>query len=438
MSLIFDTLVDGELDGSLNPGLATEWSISDDAQTVDFTLREGVTFQDGTPFNADAVVATMDHFMESGSLLAGALSMIDTVEAVDDTHVRFVTNRPAGDLPNVMAGFAGMIVSPASLEAGTTSTDPVGAGPFTVSEVTDSNITFDYWDGYWAADQIIPRGVEVSIYTDDSARMNALKSGQIDAALIRPNQMAEADAAGLMTYDEAAPTAYGLAINADHPVLGNAEVRKAISNAIDRESISEFLLDGRCTVTAQPYPKEHVAHDDSIDEAPYVAYDPDGARATIAAAVPGGLSLTILAPNVTAYQRLAEVLQDQLSDVGIETKVEVIDYADLLGRQRAGDYELIVTLLTSSGPDVATWAEQNYVVRPGSGEFIDPQIPEFIAESRSSVDPAVRAEAFGKITETALNAGTNQVVVCLPSNTFASAANVTGFKSNDPRRMNVP
>ncbi|MFO7190968.1 MAG: ABC transporter substrate-binding protein [Thermocrispum agreste] len=438
LGLIYDSLVDADYDGTLHPQLATEWKLSEDGKTVDFTLREGVTFQDGTPFTADAVVASIEHFKSPESLLAGSLALIESVEAVDDLHVRFKTNRPAGDLPNLMAGFAGMIVSPKSLKAGNTSTKPVGAGPFTVSKVTDAKITFEYWDGYWAADEIVPRGVEVGVFTDDAARLNAVKSGEIHAAIIRPNQLAEAEAAGLKTYEEPAATAYGLAINADHPVLGKPEVRKAISNAIDRERISKFLLDGKCTVSAQPYPKEHIAHDDSIDEAPYVAYDPDKARAAIRQAAPNGLSVTILTPNVSAYQRLSEVLQEQLGKVGITAKIEAIDYADLLARKRAGDYDLIVTLFTASAPDVSTWAEQNYAVKAGSGKFIDPRIPDLITGSRRSADPETRAKAFGQITRVALEAGTNQVVVCLPSHTFTSVAGATGFAVNDPRRMNVP
>jgi peptide/nickel transport system substrate-binding protein len=437
MWLIYDRLIYADPNGSLKPMLATKWTLAEDALSLDLTLREGVTFQDGTPLDAEAVVANMEHMMGEGSLVASSLRMIDKVEVVDAQHVRFLLNRPGGDLPQVLSGFAGMMVSPASLDAGTTGTDPVGAGPYTVSSISDARVTFEFWDGYWDAENIVPQGVEVSVLTDDTARLNALKSGQVDAAIIRPNQLIEAEAAGLQTYRVSSPTAYGIQVNAAHPVLANPDVRRAISAAIDRESIKDFLYDGECEISAQPYPASYWAYSDDIDDSKYIKYDPEAARAAIAAAAPGGLSLTIITPNVTAYQRLSEVLQEQLGEIGIEVKVEPIDYADLLARGRSGDFDLIVTLLLSSSPDPSTWAEQNYRISATAPQYIDPRLPELIEASRRSVDLEERGAAIGQVTKAALDAGTNQIVVCLPSNTFAAGANVTGFEVNNPRHMNV-
>lgn len=437
MWLLYDRLVYAEPNGELQPMLATEWVLSDDARTLDLTLRDGVTFQDGAPFDADAVVTNIAHMMDDSSLTAGSLAMVDDVKAVDPTHVRFTLNRPGGDLPQVLSGFAGMMVSPASIEAGTASTDPVGAGPYKIGTVSDASISFTYWDGYWDAESIIPKAVEVSVLTDDAARLNGLKAGQLDAAIIRPNQLAEAEAASLKTYSVPAATAYGVQVNAANPALSDPDVRRAISQAIDRESITQYLYDGECEVSAQPYPSDYWAHNGDIDEETYTAFDPDAAAAAIEKAAPDGLSLTILTPNVTAYQRLSEVLQEQLADVGIDAAVEAVDYADLLARGRRGDYDLIVTLMTSGGPDPSTWAEQNYRVSPAGSDYIDPRLPELIEQARTSVDLEDRGEAMGKVTEAALEAGTNQIVVCLPSNTFASVANATGFKINDPRALRV-
>ena len=439
MNLIYDTLIDIDVEGNLLPGLATEWAMSEDGTSFDLTLREGVTFSDGEPFDADAVVANFDHLREDGSLVASSLSMVESVEAVDPLHVRLTLNRPGGDLPQVLTGFAGMMVSPASLTAGTTGTEPVGAGPFTLSDLTNSGATFEAWDGYWDADATVASSVVVDVLPDDSARLNALKSGQYDAGVISPGQIAEAESAGLETYSRAGATANGISVNAaSNPVLADPDVRRAISSAIDREQISEFLYDGQCAVDAQPYAEGHWAHNDDIDDDEYVSYDPDAARATISAAAPDGLSLKLLTLNITEFQRLAEAVQEQLSEVGIKTEVEALDLADLLARQRKGDYDLIAILFITGDPDPSTWAEHNYLLGPASTEYLDPRIPELIEASRMSVDKAARAEAIGELTQTALEAGTNQIVVCQWPATFAYVDGVTGFEPNDPREMRVP
>ncbi|PRZ39698.1 peptide/nickel transport system substrate-binding protein [Antricoccus suffuscus] len=434
--LIYDTLIHTDTNGVLTPMLATDWKLSSDGMSLDMTLRDGVKFQDGSTFDAKAAVSNFDYMRSDKSLVANSLAMVKSVEATGPLALKFMMSRPGGDLPGLLAGLAGMMSSPASLAAGTNATKPVGAGPFKIGTISNAKVTFTYWDGYWNAKDIVPRSVEVSFIADDAARLNALKSGQLDIAISRASQIPEAEAAGLEHFEIPAATAYAVQLNATQPGLDNPDVRRAISMAIDREGINKTLGNGICSITAQPYNDKYWAHDKTIDEKPYLKHDVAAAKALVAKNAPD-LSLTILAPNITVYQHLAEVVQGDLSKIGISAKVNAIDYVDLTTRSLKGDYQMVVTLTTPGSPDPASWESKYFKLSPVSDVYLDPKIPEYLAESYLSADPKLRATAIGKATNAALEAGTNQITICVPPNTWLGAAGLTGFASNDPRHVLV-
>lgn len=425
---VYENLIRADAGGELVPGLAEEWSLSNDGLTFDLTLRAGVTFHDGTPVDAAAVVANIEHSKAEGSLLAPVLAVVDTAEAIDETNVRFTLTRPGGDLPEILRGYAGMMASPASIAGGTLSTEPVGAGPFTVTAITDTTVTYERWDDYWDADSIQLDGMEVTVMTDDIARLNALRSGQLDGTFIRPNQAAEAEAAGLLTETGPRVFTYGIYLNPASPEFADPDVRRAISLAVDRPSIESFLYDDRCTPAAQLFPPEYWAYNNEIDDEAYMAYDPEAARALLAEAAPDGLRFTLTTATITNYQRLAEVLQDQLGQIGVEVEVEAIDSNDLAARVRAGEYSATVSALYAANPDPAAYAAQYYVAGPGSTEYIVPELEASVEASRLTIDRHERADAIGEISAEVLDAGTPIVAVCIPDIVFAYRDGVSGLQ----------
>lgn len=429
LTTTYDGLIRTGDEGELAPGLATEWSLSDDGLTFEMTLREGVTFQDDTPFDADAVVANIEHVKADDSLIAPTLAFIDSVEAVDPTTVRFTLSRPGGDLPELLRGYAGLMASPTALAAGTLGQAPVGAGPFRVTAMTDTNIVYERWDGYWNADQVSLASVEIAVMTDDIARLNAARSDQLDGTFVRPDQVAEAESAGLQTVTGPPTTIYGLSLNPSIPQFENAEVRKAISMAIDRDSINSFLFADACEPTVQLFAPTFWAYSDDIDDAELLTYNPDGASAILEQEAPGGITMTLLVSPITAYQRLAEVLQQQFAEVGVTMQIETVDTADRDAHRRAGDYEAILSPLYPANPDPSTFAEQFYRLAPGSTEYVDPTLPDLIAETRLTVDREERSAAIGEITATVLEAGTPTVGVCIPSLTYVFDESVSGFET---------
>lgn len=128
---VYDRLTQLKSDGenaSLEPMIATDWEFAPDGMSITFALRDDVTFVDGQSLDAEAVVANFKRAIGPGSTVSGYLSMVESVEAVDPQHVRINTNRPAADLPYVLSGAAGSLVSPAALDNPDLDVAPVAQG----------------------------------------------------------------------------------------------------------------------------------------------------------------------------------------------------------------------------------------------------------------------------------------------------------------------
>src|SRR5690606_10182092 len=151
---IYEGLVEFDESGEIQPLLATSWTVSEDQREWTFTLREGVTFHDGTPFDANAVKASLDRILdpENGFGRRSTLAAIETVEVVDDHTVKLVTAEPFGPLLAHLASDAAVIISPAALEqhGEEIGWNPVGTGPFTyASHVPEQSVTVRRNDAYW-------------------------------------------------------------------------------------------------------------------------------------------------------------------------------------------------------------------------------------------------------------------------------------------------
>src|SRR5690606_5671244 len=142
VGLLYDPLVRRAPDGTFHPGLAESWTFSEDNRTLELTLREGVTFQDGAPFTAQAVKANLDAAKAGKTNFTNYLSDVESVEVVDDRHVRLTLDEAAAPILGVLAGEAGMIISPQALSRDDLSTNPAGTGPYTLDSFGGSDLGF--------------------------------------------------------------------------------------------------------------------------------------------------------------------------------------------------------------------------------------------------------------------------------------------------------
>ena len=327
--ITYDRLVHQAPDASAVPGLAESWDFSEDGSSLTFRLRDGVTFHDGEPFDAEAVKANIERAQTvEGSAVVSELSVIESVEVVDDLTVRFALGGPAASLPLILSDRAGAMVSPAAFDNPDLDTAPVGAGMFTVSNYDEgASVTYQAYPDYWDPDAVNVDTIEMQIQADSSTRLNAARTGQIDWTFIDQNQVADAEAGGLTLLPTLTLSSQHLQLNRSRDVFADARVRQAVNHAIDRESIVEALLFGQGQASWQIFPDGYFAN--SPDAATY-PYDPDRARELLAeAGYPDGFSFELITSAIPARVQVAEAIQGQLAQVGITMNISQVPGAQI-------------------------------------------------------------------------------------------------------------
>ena len=201
VSLVYASLTQLDEKGNAGPGLAQSWTYNADGTAVTFTLRPGLTFTDGTPLNADAVKQSLLRGKtQQNSLLKDQLSTIKDITTSGDLDVTLNLAAPDFQVPNLLAGKTGAIVSPAAFtkDAAAIPTAPVGAGPFKFeSFVPESKAVLVKNPGYWDAADIKLDRLVLTTGTDPSSVIAAVQTGSLDVATITGSQVAQAKAAGL-------------------------------------------------------------------------------------------------------------------------------------------------------------------------------------------------------------------------------------------------
>jgi peptide/nickel transport system substrate-binding protein len=293
---------------------------------VTFTLRPGLTFTDGTALDAAAVRdSLLRGKTQQNSLLKDQLATIADVTADDAMHVTVRLVAPDFQVPNLLAGKTGAIVSPKAFRenADAIPTAPVGAGPFRFeSFVPESKAVLVKNPGYWDAKDIAIERLELTTGTDPTSVIAAVQSGALDVATITGRQVEQAKAAGLEVDVVDSFTVNQVDVHSGLAPLTDRRVVDALKYAIDRKAIIDVTNGGIGSVTYQPFPQGYVAYNPALDQA--FAYDPAKAKAMLADAgyQPGRLSLTVTVNSVA--QATAELVQQQLQAVGVNATIKVV------------------------------------------------------------------------------------------------------------------
>jgi peptide/nickel transport system substrate-binding protein len=290
----YDRLIEFSPSGELVPMLATDWSFNADATVLDMTLREGVVFHDGEPFDAAAVKANIERGKTlEGSTVAADLAGITDVEVVDDHHVRVHLLEPDVSILGLLSDRAGIMISPAAFDENLEAV-AVGAGPFRLIEHRAGDVTvFERFEDYWDPDAALVQRLEIHVVPDATTRLNGLRAGQFDLINPTASQYDEVKSLpGIAVRTDPGLFAINMGLNRSRSEFGDVRVRRALYHAIDRESICQAILFGQCDVSVQPFPDGYWAANPDITSDRY-AYDPDRARELLAeAGLPDGFSFT--------------------------------------------------------------------------------------------------------------------------------------------------
>lgn len=318
-----------EKDGKPAPGLVESWEYNDDGTAVTFTLKDGLTFQDGSPVNAEAAAFYFNRAKtQENSALLGSYSNIDTVTA--DSDLDFTVHLKSVDyqvpyLLSIRAGFLTSQKATATADdaAALNSRLPVGAGPFKVVEyVPESHIYLEKFDDYWNADEIHIDRIEISFGVDASSVVSGIQTGVYNFSQVSGAQIQEARDAGLDLVSDIS-TNWGvqfLNVNRKVEPFTDERVVEAFRYAIDQQAFVDSVLLGEGEVTHQIVPSEHAAFNEDLETA--FEYDPKKAKALLAEAGYGdGLEVT-LSPSPFQNSAYPELVQAQLADVGVTVKID--------------------------------------------------------------------------------------------------------------------
>ncbi|MCP2636011.1 ABC transporter substrate-binding protein [Microbacterium sp. HD4P20] len=258
---VYDTLLTCNQDGTVGPGAAEEFDFTDDNTTLTMTLREGMTFEDGSPVDSAAVKASIEHMQSGGG--SGAVRVAGlAIEAPDDRTVVVTAPAPRGLLATYMCLSPGIIASPAAISSPDVDSVPVSSGPYTfdaANSTSGSVMTFVKRDDYWNADAYPYEEIVVTVMTDVTARLNALKTGQVDGATLSAQTFAEAEASQLAITEWVDATNGIVIFDRDGtmvPALAEPKVRQAMNMVFDRAGIAQGLFQGLVDPTTQMFGPE--------------------------------------------------------------------------------------------------------------------------------------------------------------------------------------
>ncbi|MEN0040842.1 MAG: ABC transporter substrate-binding protein [Pseudomonadota bacterium] len=434
---IFDRLVDQNEKQQLLPGLATSWKPINDT-TWEFKLREGVKFHDGSDFNADDVVCTIERApnVPNSPSSFGTYLKGKTVEKIDDFTIHFKTAEPyplmANDISTIriISNETGCNATTEDFNAGPAA---VGTGPFKfVSYTPGESIVMERNEDYWGKKPIWSE-IEFRPISSGPSRVASLLAGDVDMiAAVPTTDITTLKANGDVTLsqgvsnrviylhmDQFRENSPFVKANGGGDIknpLMDVRVRKAISMAISRDAIVERVMEGVALPAGQLLPEGFFGVSDKLD---VVAYDPEGAKAMLAeAGYPDGFEMTIHGPNDRYINdaKIAEAVAQMLTRVGIKTAVETMPRSVYFGRaSRGGEGDLpefsfiLVGWGAGSGEAssplkslIHTFDADKGFGSSNRGRHSDLETDALIEEALRTVDDAKRQELLAQATERAI------------------------------------
>ena len=319
---VFDTLLRQDANGDLAPGLATEWTYNDDYTELTLTIRDGVTFTDGTALTADVVTQNLQHFMDSSGPDVVNMQFVDSVETVDETHVKLTLSAPDPMLTQWMTGSMGYIASPDSWDNPDVATNPVGSGPYTLdttSTVVGSVYVYTKNPEYWDDSYHVYDTLTINYYEDSTALLNALQGNQVDAASFSdPSSLPQVEGAGYTVNTSDLDWAGLILFDRDGamaPALGDVRVRQAINYALDRDALLQNVAMGYGDVTSSIWSTAASGYLADLDS--YYTYDVAKAQELMnEAGYADGFELSM--PSSAYFPTaLLTAVQQQLGEIGI-------------------------------------------------------------------------------------------------------------------------
>ena len=441
---IYDRLISRDYDFNYEPSLAESWDTSEDGLTWTFHLREDVKFHNGTAFTAKDVKFTIDTILdpEAASPAQSDFAAIKGTEVVDDYTINIMLNTPFPNLLFVLSNTAAGIVNQEAYEQYGDEYGVkyvIGTGPYMFEEwrqgdeiVLIKNPEYE-WGPAWmsntgpsAIDKIILKTI-----ADENSRLMELLAGNVQILRDVPATFIEkvADSEDVtISRGEATKLGY-LAYATDKAPFTDVRVRQAINHAINKEEIITYVFRGIGTPADGYLPPALKSEYYADSKSDGYEFNIEKAKALLAeAGFENGLQLKLAAENSTEYSRLAEVLQSQLKDVGIEVELQLYDSSSYTAMLKAGEQELFLRLYSWPNADILDWfLLSSQMPYPNHSRWNDSVTDELIKAAASAPTWEERAVGYHEVQKHLIEEAV-WAPIYIPEKLMAVRNEVTGLK----------
>ncbi|MEM7737552.1 MAG: ABC transporter substrate-binding protein [Deinococcota bacterium] len=431
---VTETLVKVDFDGQMVPMLASSWEQTSPLEWV-FTLREDVSFQNGEPFNAEAVVTAFEYLFASDAPPRGLdPESIEGVEALSEFQVAIRTTSEDALMANRLISPSFGILAPAAYESMPPSPFGTGTGPFTLTEVIpEQRAELVKHETYWDGPVQLDAATVLSIPDADTGA-TMLRAGEVDIASSLPIPLLpilEADP-NLTVVNIAQPRTRTLYLNNASGPLADVNVRRAVLQAIDKEAIVAAVLEGVGQAAVGPFASNEAWVNPDLDAN---TYDPEAAKATLAAAgyEEGELDLRIFTyPGRPSLPPTAVVLQDMLSQVGFNVEVRIASYGIVEADVLEGDFDIFIV---SRGHSIDTYDPEGFLTADfscGGGYnlnlYCNEEVDALLAQARGTADSDARFDIYRDIQQIVVEDDVASIFLNYTEQSFAYRNGVLNYQ----------
>lgn len=397
---VYNTLVEVDDDLKIQPKLAESWQVSADGLTYAFKLRAGVKFHNGRELVAKDVQYSLERVRDLNGPYAGLYRLIESVDVLDDQQLNVVLSQPFAPMLAYLGFSAASVVPQETVDKhGDLRQVMDGTGPFRFEEyVPEQVIRLRRNSEYWEPGLPYLDGIEYRRMADDTARLTALRTGEVDLIMRVPAQDIDRVKADPQIVVTGGPvTGYQFfAFNNSTQPFDNVKVRQAINHVIDRQVVVDIAAHGQGGVAiptgpVPPFMPSHVAD---------AAYKPDLNRAKqllAEAGYPDGFQTTIIVPTVGALQTAAaQVVQSQLRQVGIDLQIEPVEVTTFRSRLAQGDFDTLIvgTPAPAADADAFLYNEFHSSGPNNRWKFSDQVTDELLDKGRAAQDADQRVQIY--------------------------------------------
>ncbi len=379
-SLIYEGLAEVAPDGlSIAPKLATAWKES--PRKLEITLRQGVTFHDGTPFDAAAVVRNLERIRDTPGQWRGVFDAVEKFVAISPTRVDILLKRPAPNLLPNLARRGAYIVSPKALDDGSYKLSPVGTGPWKFEPkdtVKGLRTVVSFYDKYYAPKAVGPARVEVTYINDPDSLYNALRTGQLDIVWTNPSIAKRAERDGLKT-TWFPSVMWHLQMMDTVKTFNNVKLRQAVCHAINAQDYIDGALGGQGKVHTQRLREGMAGYNPAVKGYPH-----DVAKAKKLMGEIGNPKLEFTLATFDSQRTIAELFKSQMGQIGIDVKLDIMTFGQFFSTFRSGKYP--AAILTDSQETGAYDYYLYHYAPTGSGNPLKTTFPAVDGAVKEALD----------------------------------------------------